>query len=191
MKILTDSTPINPGPEMDRDIDGAWNQDFLIQFVQAAMPRSLQRYLGASDIVQSVVCRIEQHREEFRGQSSEQFRAWVLRIARNRIIDGLRRFRLKGSTAMASASKEWQERIDGVDRAAGPLETMLTHERAEALLEALQTLPQDIQRIVILRYSKEYTFEQIALEMKVPVTTCRRRWEYGCELLGEKLHEWL
>ena len=163
--------------------------DFLVQFVQTAMPNSLQRYLGASDIVQSVICRVHQNREEFRGQSLEQYRAWVLRIARNRIIDGLRRFRLH--SAKNSAQRGLPDRFGEIDSAASPLEGLVSHERAEKLLDALEALPNDIQRIVILRYSKEYTFEQIAAELQIPVTTCRRRWEQGCKLLGERLQEWV
>ncbi|MDP1560438.1 MAG: sigma-70 family RNA polymerase sigma factor [Pirellulaceae bacterium] len=153
------------------------------------MPNSLQRYLGASDIVQSVICRVHQNREDFHGQSLEQYRAWVLRIARNRIIDGLRRFRLH--TSKNSAQKDLQDRFCEIDSTSGPLEGMVCHERAEKLLDALEALPSDIQRIVILRYSKEYTFDQIATELQIPVTTCRRRWEQGCKLLGERLQEWV
>jgi RNA polymerase sigma factor (sigma-70 family) len=163
--------------------------DFLVHFVQTAMPNSLQRYLGASDIVQSVICQVHQSREEFRGQSLEQYRAWVLRIARHRIIDGLRRFRLQASKS--SSPRRLQDRFCEIDSSAGPLEGLVSHERAEKLLDALEALPSDIQRIVILRYSKEHTFDQIATELHIPVTTCRRRWEQGCKLLGERLQEWV
>jgi RNA polymerase sigma factor (sigma-70 family) len=163
--------------------------DFLVQFVQTAMPHSLQRYLGASDIVQSVICRVHQNRKEFRGQSLEQYRAWVLRIARNRIIDGLRRFRVQSSKN--SSQRGLQDQYREIDSAASPLEGLVSHERAEKLLDALEALPNDIQRIVVLRYSKECTFDQIATELQIPVTTCRRRWEQGCKLLGERLQEWV
>jgi len=163
--------------------------DFLVQFVQTAMPNSLQRYLGASDIVQSVICRVHQNREEFRGQSLEQYRAWVLRIARNRIIDGLRRFHVQ--TLENPVHRQLQGRFGEIDTDASPLEGLVSHERAEKMLGALEALPGDIQRIVILRYSKEYTFDQIATELQIPVTTCRRRWEQGCKLLGERLQEWV
>ncbi|MBL8853454.1 MAG: sigma-70 family RNA polymerase sigma factor [Planctomycetaceae bacterium] len=163
--------------------------DFLVQFVQTAMPSSLQRYLGSSDIVQSVICRVHKSRDEFRGHSIEQFRAWVLRIARHRIIDGLRRFRLQ--TSKSTSPGCFQDQFCEIDSSASPLEGLVSHERAEKLLDALEALPSDIQRIVILRYSKEHTFYQIAAELRIPVTTCRRRWEQGCKLLGERLLEWV
>ncbi len=165
---------------------------FLTSFVRTTMPWSLQRFLGASDVVQSVLIRVRLQSHQFQGDSEQQFRSWVLQIARRKIVDGMRRYRL-------ATQAEQEQRLSHLARARAvakknvpePDECAMAHEQSEMVLDALESLPADIRQVVMLRYTRELTFEQIADELGVSPATCRRRWLNGCQLLKEKMEHLL
>jgi RNA polymerase sigma-70 factor (ECF subfamily) len=176
-----DSASQAPVPQPAMDTDLLRSSGFLYRFVSDRMPKSLQRFLGVSDIVQSVVFRIVNNRTQFLGSAEEQYRGWVLRIARNRMIDGIRKFRSSAEVGELQGSSL-------IDLAAScPSETLSEEEQAELLIQAIDDLPLDYQQILLLRYRRGMTFPAIADELKIPVTTCRRKWLEACELLRVRL----
>jgi RNA polymerase sigma factor (sigma-70 family) len=68
-----------------------------------------------------------------------------------------------------------------------PSRRISVEEDATALIRAIELLPADMRQLVLMRYSRGLTFEQIGLELKTPVTTCRRRWLAACKLLQKQL----
>lgn len=51
--------------------------DFLTQYVESRLPHWLTRYLGVSDVVQSVCCQIGGRENSFRGDTELQYRRWL------------------------------------------------------------------------------------------------------------------
>lgn len=160
-------------------------EEFLLRYVKARLPAELGRHLGASDIVQSVLFVVSRRQQVFRGTTDEEFRAWVCRIAQNKIIDGIRRYRARHvhSTSHSEPRSDWRERTDSET----PSGCLSLQEDARQLIYAIGQLPDDVRRIVNLRYAESWTFEQIANELQVPISTCRRRWLEGCERLRTQL----
>lgn len=166
-------------------------QGFLMAYVQSRLPQGLRRNLGVSDVVQSVFCAAGQHKKDFGGSSENQFRGWLKAIAERKIIDGLRRHRKRNCPPRRREAEEfgWTEQqaepIPLDNRT--PSRQISVTEEARLLLEAIEQLPGEIQRIVTLRHVGQLTFEQIAAEVQLPVTTCRRRWLEGLQILSGKL----
>ena len=176
-----DSASQAPVPQPAMDTDLLRSSGFLYRFVSDRMPKSLQRFLGVSDIVQSVVFRIVRNRAQFLGTAEEQYRGWVLRIARNRIIDGIRKFRSSAQDSELHSSSL-------IDLATTcPSEALSEEEQAELFINAIDELPPDLQQVLLLRYHRGMTFPAIAEELKIPVTTCRRKWLEACEMLRDRL----
>lgn len=159
--------------------------EFLAQFVEAQLPQAVRPHLGASDVVQSVLLRVAAQADAFRGASEGEFRAWICRIARNRIADGLRRYRshLRWLEAQRTA-------LGGSDAAMvdePPSRNLRVEEETDAIVDAILSLPAELREVVALRYTRGATFEQVAEALGMPVTNARRRWLEACQLLARRL----
>ncbi|MEM6691113.1 MAG: sigma-70 family RNA polymerase sigma factor [Planctomycetota bacterium] len=160
--------------------------EYLLRaFVRSRLPASLHRYIGVSDILQSVMLVAMQQRQQFQGNELTQYRGWLLRIAERKIIDKIRRFRLREcpSDLQADFARIATPIVDQRD----PSQGVSDAEEATLLLEAIEKLPDEIQRIIAMRNVESKTFNQIADELDLPLTTCRRRWCEGLEMLGSLL----
>lgn len=165
---------------------------FLASFIQSTTPVILKRFVGVSDLLQSVWLRIDRSRNLLKDLNEHQFRGWVLCMARRKIIDSLRRYHLTERTRTRDSQRvPGKTRHTDLAQEPEPLQLLALHEQADRLLNALAELPDEIQQIVTLRYSEELTFQQIAQRLSVPVTTCRRRWLEGCEILRLQLSDLL
>ena len=164
------------------------NTDFLTRFVRATLPDYLRRWWGVSDVVQSVILRLYRHRERWQAGTQQQFEAWAVNVAKNRIADGIRRYRLNARFLSMESGRQTKHRNDLQNRLpVSSFDQAAVNEQTEQLLAAIQALPTEVQEVVLLRYVHDLTFQQISNELNLPVTTCRRRWQEGCLELGQKL----
>lgn len=178
---------------VDRWIDNLTSKTgFLAAFIQNTTPTTLKRFVGVSDLLQSVWLRIDRSRNLLKDLSEHQFRGWVLCMARRKIIDSLRRYHLTERTRTRDSQRvPGKTSYTDLAQEPEPLQLLTLHEQADRLLQALAELPEEIQQIVTLRYSEDLTFQQIAQRLALPVTTCRRRWLEGCEILRLRLSDLL
>ncbi|MGB7325541.1 MAG: sigma-70 family RNA polymerase sigma factor [Rubripirellula sp.] len=160
-------------------------QDFLLAFVNSKLPAGLRRYVGASDIVQNVMFAATTQRDRFQGTTEEEFQAWLLRIAQGKIVDGVRKFRVRKIDLVQHAFPSCICGTDGVEETPSALVSI--DEQAAALLAAIQRLPEDIREIISFRYIDSLTFDQIGQRMILPASTVRRRWLEGCQILKQQL----
>ena len=159
------------------------SHDFLLAFVNSKLPSQLRRHLGASDIVQSVLFIVSRRHATFRGDSEEAFRAWILQIARHKIIDGIRRFRSRSATPPGVSALSQSVATDEET----PSVHLSLEEDARVLISAVNELPSVEREIVTLRYAQNLTFEQISAQLQLPLSTCRHHWLKGCEDLKRRL----
>lgn len=176
---------------VDRWIDNLTSKSgFLAAFIYSTTPNTLKRFVGVSDLLQSVWLRIDRSRNLLKDLNEHQFRGWVLCIARRKIIDSLRRYHLTERTRTRDILHlQSKASYTDVAQEPEPLHLLALHEQADRLLNALAELPEEIQQIVALRYSEDLTFQQIAQRLALPVTTCRRRWLEGCQILRLRLSD--
>ncbi len=157
----------------------------LTRYVGSRMPAFLKRNLGVSDIVQSVLLQIGRRRSQFRGATSQEFQAWLLRIAQHKIIDGLRRFRSRACPPELHSQfhHKFQDRLDELT----PSQELRAQEEFQLLMQAISDLPVEIREIVTRKHIQNQTLEEISKAIGLPVTTCRRRWLEGLSILETRL----
>jgi RNA polymerase sigma-70 factor (ECF subfamily) len=104
--------------------------------------------IDASDIVQEVLLQAHVARDQFRGSTEAELEAWLRKILKNKLTDGVRRFgRQKRDAALEQSIRS---SVDGSARrmhqlvhpGTSPSQRVWRLERTVRLTQALQTLPE-------------------------------------------------
>lgn len=185
-----------PGPSSDRPVARralvlageaslrrrlvARDEQALVELIELASPWLLgitQSMLSDSDEAEEVVLEVFASAWERVGSLGVEHDAllpWLLRIARNRAIDRLRRrrrWRLKLARAEAyGALPPDRVRASEVDEAAHP--GWHVHESVHA---ALESLPAEQREAVRLAYFQGLTHSEIARQLAIPMGTVKTR----------------
>lgn len=152
----------------------------LVELIETATPWLLglvQGMLQDQDDAEEVVLetfRIAWERVAALGDEHEALMPWLLRVARNRAIDRLRRrgrwrrktLRAEALGAIGPASAPFQE----PDESAHP--GWHVHESVHA---ALRALPEEQRQVVRLAYFAGRTHSEIAQELAIPMGTVKTR----------------
>lgn len=149
----------------------------------------------SQDLAQETFVRINKSLSTFRGES--RFDTWVYQIAANIYRNKLRdRSTLKRGAQEVSledlqdqipdaplgySSPAWEKDYDG------PLENLLADERHRVLREALDSLPPQMRRCVILRIDGDYKYREIADLMQVSIETVKAHLFQARQQLKGKL----
>lgn len=116
----------------------------------------------AKEATQDTYLRIFRARERF--DTSKNYKTWMLCIARNVCLTALTRKKVTAQVDsledMIAAHDNGNENFHAVSE--GPADAMMTSERYEALMEALDELPTEAREIVILRYFERMSAREIA-----------------------------
>ncbi len=120
------------------------------------------------------------------------FRAWMFRILRNTHIN---RYRKKQRSV---ATVEWEE-LGDESRAPGGLEAsslagleadLLRQVPDEGIVPALDALPEEFRVAVVLSDIHQYSYDEIAEELDIPLGTVRSRIFRGRQRLRETLADY-
>jgi RNA polymerase sigma-70 factor (ECF subfamily) len=125
---------------------------------------------AAIDLLQEIFLKLHKVRHQYLPQYP--FLPWLFAITRNALVDS---FRLKESRIQ-------EEKRESFDFAA-PVNRSAW---AENLVEALQSLPARERRAIELRYQSDWTFEQIASEMKTSPVNVRQIISRGIRKLRSR-----
>ena len=123
------------------------------------------------------------------------FSTWLFTIARNNAIDFLRKKKLPTFSIDQTKKGEDGSEIsfdikdDGLD----PENFLLKKQRLQIVRQIVSSLEPKYRRLVRLRYFKEYSYQEIADELKMPVGTVKaqlfRSREQLFALLDGKLNQ--
>ena len=141
--------------------------------------RRLAAKVTSSEVAQITLVNAAERFCDFRGETVEQFRAWLCAILQNEITDHSRRFLISQCRAM---TRELPLTHDIVHhQSQRPSQICSAHEQVARLLEAVENLPDELSAIVRMRYQQDMTFSEIALSLGLPPATTRRRWLQAVE----------
>jgi RNA polymerase sigma-70 factor (ECF subfamily) len=127
--------------------------------------RRVDSRADAEELVAEVFRRVVEHLGEFdSGRGS--VRAWVLRIARNAVIDHYRK--RKSPVALEAIA-------DGLCEPAGPLDHLLADERATRVRSLLESCPLETRRLLALRYGDGLRHAEIAELLGLGEAVVRKR----------------
>lgn len=133
----------------------------------------------AEDLTQETFCRAVQHAGDYVGQG--QFTAWLKRIAVNLGRNQLARSR-HSTVSLAEC-----ESVATDDPETDPLAVVMEALTLTAIRQAIQSLPEDQQRTLILRYFSGMTVAQIAETLHCPEGTVKSRLFHGLRRVRQHL----
>lgn len=117
------------------------------------------------------------------------FSTWLFRIATNSCIDYIRRKKLMTmSLDTGTKTEDGGNMVMQIeDHGRTPYEQYLRSQRHEYLNIALGRLPERYKKLVELRYYKEYSYEEVAEELNLPLGTVKAQLHRARELLNQEL----
>ncbi|HEY7887341.1 MAG TPA: sigma-70 family RNA polymerase sigma factor [Steroidobacteraceae bacterium] len=130
-------------------------------------------------------------------QPVEQVGAWLMRVARNRIIDGFRRRRPQLLSDVAPEGEEadaaWERLLPAVEE--GPDAALVRELLLEELERALAELPARQREVFIAHELEGASFKELSERWSVGINTLLSRKRYAVLRLRERLRvvyeEWL
>lgn len=139
----------------------------------------------ADEIFQEVWFRVIKKIDRYRKQN---FFGWIVRIARNLIIDRARR--RKPGFSLDEEREDGHSAVETFE-AAGPHpgDGLEASELGEAIREAVDALPREQREVFVLRVTTEVPFKEIARIQKVSINTALARMHYALNKLRPLLQD--
>jgi RNA polymerase sigma factor (sigma-70 family) len=106
---------------------------------------------------------------------SHAFSTWLFRIATNNCIDFMRRKSQSPRPFDHDEGEEDEMEATVASDARGPDELMIDRETAASLIKIVKALKPRYRRLIELRYFEEYSYEEIATELSLPIGTVKAR----------------
>lgn len=103
------------------------------------------------------------------------FSTWLFKIASNHCIDFIRKKRINALSLDRGLSTEEGGNIQFTikDDAPDPIETLEKKQRVEKMRLVVSELKPRYRKLVELRYFEEYSYDEIALELDLPLGTVK------------------
>lgn len=129
----------------------------------------------AEDLTQEIFIRVYQNMKSYRAGAGS-FQNWILKVARNLIIDRYRQAR----RFQKSGGSDELESLDLMDeKLPNPLRMVEQSEAARFLRDGLNTLSPELKEAVILRDLEAMSYQEIAELLSIPEGTVKSRINRG------------
>ena len=131
---------------------------------------------GAEDLTQEVFIRIYRTLEQYDAKQGD-LSNWLMRLARNLIIDDYRHRQRNPQNTMADDVDDHTYHLRSVGTSAH--KEMERRELAAQVQEGIDKLPSDLKTCVILRDIEEMTYQEIVEVLRIPEGTVKSRINRG------------
>ena len=131
---------------------------------------------GAEDLTQEVFIRIYKTLDQYDPKQGD-LSNWLMRLARNLIIDDYRHRQRNPQNSMADAVDDHQYHLRAVGTSAQ--KEIERKELASQVQEGIDKLPDDLRTCVILRDIEELSYQEIVDVLKIPEGTVKSRINRG------------
>ena len=139
------------------------------------------RYTGrfdeAEDLTQEIFFKVYRSLKAFRPQSASLVN-WIVRVGRNHIVDHYRKLKRERAST-ESLQTDYDKAEENPARSPNPAEDLEQREVFERVHRALLKVPDDLREAVILRDLEEFTYEEIAGLLELPLGTVKSRINRG------------
>lgn len=117
------------------------------------------------------------------------FSTWLFKIASNNAIDFIRKKRIKAMSLDSGFRNEDGDdmQISVTDDKPDPIEALQKKERVERMREVVTRLKPRYRQLIELRYFKEYSYDEIAEELDLPLGTVKAQLFRAREFLHQVL----
>jgi RNA polymerase sigma-70 factor (ECF subfamily) len=158
---------------------GAW-ETIVRQYNQRVYNlayRFTGRFDEAEDMTQEIFLKIYRTLNTYRAESGALV-TWIARVGRNHMIDHYRKYKTE-RTHTDSLEVEYEKAEENPARYANPAQALEQRELSERVHQALLRVSEDLREAVILRDLEEFTYEEIADMLKLPLGTVKSRINRG------------
>lgn len=137
----------------------------------------------AQDVTQEVFAKAFQYLARYRADFA--FSTWLFRIATNHCIDFVRRKKLptQSLNAVYQVGDGDGFTLDVPDAQPDPQERFIRQQRGERVRQAVEQLPPKYRHLTHLRYFEEWSYEEIATDLQLPLGTVKAQLFRARELL--------
>ncbi len=122
----------------------------------------------AEDLTQEVYLKLWKNLDRY--QEGSSFRAWAYRVARNLFVDAYRRARDERRATWVDP--EFLESLPGGE---DPHATAVRRQRLELARRGLARLPEPLAHLILLRDFADWSYEELAEELDLPLGTVKSR----------------
>jgi RNA polymerase sigma-70 factor (ECF subfamily) len=151
---------------------------YLLHIARRRLGGALHSRGGASDLVQTALLRAHEARDQCRAATPQQYRGWLRQI----LLNVIRRFRRWHHGPARDAAREVPLAAVPADILTGPAGDP-SQEPDGQLGDALDRLPEEQRRAVILRAEHEMSFEQIGEALGKSADAARMTYHRALERL--------
>jgi RNA polymerase sigma-70 factor, ECF subfamily len=153
---------------------------YLLLVAQGELGPQLQAKGGASDLVQETLLDAVHDFGRFQGHTEAELLQWLRRLLLNNLADFTRQYR---ETEKRQVERE--VRLGAGDSSADPAGGLaaalpspsgeaMAHEQAEAVRRAVERLPDDYRRVIVLRYEEGRSFDEIGRLLGLTANAARK-----------------
>ena len=192
------SAPPSASSEEDRALvtralggdEGAYAK--LVGKYREALERHVRKMVRNTAIVEDLVQ--EAFVKAFRALPSYApeyaFSTWLYRITTNHTIDHIRRKKLKTiSIDKPVQTRDGEMQMDLPDTTYRPDKHLVTDQRNEIIAAAIAELPPKYHRVIVMRHQQEKSYEEIAVELDLPLGTVKAHIFRARALLNKYLRD--
>ena len=143
----------------------------------------------AEDLVQTSMVKAYRFFDSY--EMGTNAKAWIFRILKNAFINNYRKDKKDPAKVDFNDVESFYETIRDEGTETTNLESLMYREKIDDTLNnALQRLPEDFRTVVFLCDIEEFTYEEIANMLDVPIGTIRSRLHRGRNLLKAELQDY-
>lgn len=147
-------------------------REYLCLLARLQLDRRLHGKLDPSDVVQQTLLSAHEKREQFRGETEEEFLGWLRQILANHLAGTVRRFGaglrdIRRERSLEASIEESAARLHvwlAADQSS-PSQQAMRHELHLRLATALAQLPDDQRRAIELHHLKSCAVADVARQM--------------------------
>jgi len=157
---------------------------WLENLAGARSGKRLRGKVTRSEIAQVVLISANETFEQFRGTNVKSLYNWLAQILENRIADQVRQFIVAQARCIDRESPLSHDLPGPLHR---PSQIVSNHEQIARVLAGIEALPEPLRIVVRLRYVDDMSFSKIAVELNMPESNVRRRWQEALQTLKNAL----
>jgi RNA polymerase sigma-70 factor (ECF subfamily) len=168
-------------------------REYLLSIANQRLDPALRAKGGASDIVQETFLEAQRDLVQFAGTTETELKAWLVRLMVNNALNFARTYKSTGKRQVSREVGLPQNTPTGPAGGDLPGDTptpsveMMAEERTAALKRAIANLPEDHQRVIVLRNQEDRAFNEIAELMGRTENAVRKLWFRAVEQLQQEM----
>mgnify|MGYP001290367584 CR=1 FL=1 len=138
----------------------------------------------AEDLAQEIFIKVYKNLNSFKGNS--KFSTWIYRIAYNTCVDKYRKKKVT-TVSLTLNNDEEEKEIDLPSNDPLPEERVVSREEYDVVCECISALKPEYKTVVVLRDIQNYTYDEIAEILNVPLGTVKSHISRGRAALRDAL----